>query len=175
VKSRAGARTAVLGLVLLVAGCGAGSGEGLDAAGNLPGQSQDTGTGTGGGGGAGGGAGGGGGASGNPNATLAWAQSNVFGGVCSQCHTGGGAPLGVNWSTDANTCSNVGRVSGEMPNLSEITRGDPATSYVIWKLEGQGPNGEAIGGVRMPASNPALSPATIQNIRDWIADGAPGC
>lgn len=169
------ARIRLLGLLAalaLVTGCGAGSGEGLDSSGNLLSQSQSAGTG---GTGGGGGGGGGGGASGNPNATLAWVQSNVFGGVCSQCHTGPGAPLGVNWSTEANSCANVGRASGEKPELNEITAGDPATSYVIWKVEGQGPNGEAIVPVRMPASNPPLTPDTIQNMKDWIADGAPGC
>ena len=70
--------------LLLSAGCGPGSGQGLDENGNLitlPGDDPgDPGPGP-----------GGGGASGNPNATLAWLQSNVFGGVCTQCHTGAGA------------------------------------------------------------------------------------
>ena len=160
----------VLAALLVVTGCGAGSGEGLDSTGDLLGQSQATGTG-------GTGGGGGGGASGNPNATLTWVQSNVFGGVCSQCHVGAGAPFGVDWSSQASTCSNVGRASAEMPTLNEITRSNPATSYVIWKVEGQGPNGEAIaaGTARMPLSNPPLTVDTIQNMKDWIADGAPGC
>lgn len=161
----------LLAAVVLAAGCGAGSGDGLDSAGNLLGQSQSAGT----GGSGGGGGGGGGAASGNPNATLTWVQSNVFGGVCSQCHTGGGAPLGVNWSTPADSCANVGRASGEIPTLSEIASGNPGASYVIWKVEGLGPNGEAIIGGRMPLGNPALTPDTIQNIKDWIADGVPGC
>lgn len=147
--------------LLLLGGCGGGTGQGLDENGNLPTQSV----------------GGGVGASGNPNATLAWVQANVFGGVCSQCHTGAGAPFGVNWSSTANTCANIGRQSGEMAALMEIVRGDPGASYVIWKVEGQGPNGEAIpaGTARMPLNNPALSAGTIQNMRDWIADGALGC
>jgi len=162
-------RLAALAALLLATGCGAGSGEGLDATGNLLSQSQPAGTGGGGGGGEGG-------ASGNPNATLAWVQGNVFGGVCSQCHIGGsGAPFGVDWSTSANTCANVGRASGEKPELNEITAGNPATSYVIWKVEGQGPNGEAIVLGRMPLNNAPLTPDTIQNMKDWIADGVPGC
>ena len=163
-------RVGVLGVLLLVAGCGAGTGDGLDSNGNL--LSQSPGAGTGGTGGGGGGA-----ASGNPNATLAWVQSNVFGGVCSQCHVGAGAPFGVNWSSEANTCANVGRTSGQIPALTEIASGDPAGSYVIWKVEGAGPNGEplATGTARMPLNNPPLTADTIQNIRDWIADGVPGC
>jgi len=153
----------IVGLMalLLSAGCGPGTGQGLDENGNLPTQSS--------------GGAAGAGASGNPNATLAWVQNNVFGGVCSQCHTGAGAPFGVNWSSETNTCANIGRTSGEMPSLKEIVSGDQAASYVIWKVEGTGPSGAAIVGGRMPLNNPALSADTIKNMRDWIADGALGC
>jgi hypothetical protein len=157
-----------VGLValLLLAGCGGGSGQGLDENGNLisstppPAAAPPPGAPP---------------SSGNPNATLNWVQTNVFGGVCSQCHTGAGAPFGVNWSSEANTCANIGRTSGEMPALKEIVRGDPAASYVIWKVEGAGPGNAAIVGGRMPLNNPALSAGTIKKMRDWIADGAPGC
>lgn len=117
----------------------------------------------------------GGGASGNPNATLEWLQSNVFGDVCSQCHIGAGAPMGVDWSSASASCSNVGRASGEIPAMMEVDSGNPAASYVIWKVEGAGPNGEAISGAQMPLSNPPLTAQTIQNMRDWIADGTLGC
>ena len=148
----------------LSAGCGPGDGQGLDADGNPITSS------------AGANAGGGGGpTSGNPNATLAWVQTNVFGGVCSQCHTGAGAPLGVDWSSTTHTCGNVGRASGEMPALKEVDSGNPAGSYMIWKISGAGPNGEPIQGGRMPLNNPALTADTIKNIHDWIADGVPGC
>lgn len=148
-----------LAALLLSSGCGPGSGQGLDENGNPIGD----------------GPGGGGGASGNPNATLAWVQANVFGGICTQCHTGAAAPMGVNWSSAADSCANVGRSSGEMPPMVVIDAANPATSYLIWKVDGAGPNGEAIVGARMPLSNPPLTAETIQNMRDWIADGTPGC
>jgi hypothetical protein len=152
-----------LAALSLFNGCGPGSGQGLDENGNpIDGDP-------------GGGNGGDGGASGNPNATLAWLQLNVFGGVCTQCHTGAGAPLGVNWSSESDSCDNVGRTSAEMPTLVVIESGNPAGSYVIWKVEGAGPNGEAIVGAQMPLANPPLTAETIQNLRDWIADGTPGC
>lgn len=154
------------GAFILIPGCGPGDGQGLDAGGNLIGSSD---------GGTQPNGGGGGGASGNPDARLAWVQSNVFGGVCSQCHTGAGAPLGVNWSSETDTCSNVGRSSGEIPTMLEIESGNPDASYVIWKVEGIGPSGDPIVGAPMPLSNPALTADTIQNIRDWISDGTPGC
>ncbi len=152
-------------------GCGAGSGQGLDENGNLlidAIAADDT---------TGGDTGGtpGGPLSGNPNATLAWLQANVFGGVCSQCHTGAGAPLGVNWSSEADSCANVGRASGEISSLMEVDSGRPDQSYLIWKVEGAGPNGEAIVAAPMPLNNPPLSPEAIQNMRDWISDGTPGC
>ena len=71
----------LLGITLLLAGCGAGSGEGLDSSGNLLGQSQ---------------VGGGGGG----NATLSLLQDTVFGNICGRCHTGGavpGADAPINW------------------------------------------------------------------------------
>lgn len=152
-----------LAALLVLGGCGPGSGQGLDENGNpIDGDS-------------GGGNGGGGGASGNANATLAWVQSNVFGGICTQCHTGAGAPMGVKWSSESDSCANVGRASGELPTMLVIESGNPAGSYVIWKVVGAGPNGEAIVGAQMPLSNPPLTADTIQNMWDWIADGTPGC
>jgi len=147
----------------LLVGCGPGNGQGLDENGNLITLPD------------GGDTGGGPGASGNPNATLSWLQSNVFGAVCTQCHTGAGAPLGVNWSTGPDSCSNIGRASGEIPTMDEIVSGDSAASYVIWKVDGAGPNGEAIVAAQMPLSNPPLTVDVIQNMRDWIDDGTPGC
>ena len=162
-------RPALLAAPLLaLSACGPGDGQGLDEDGNLvTNGSDDTGLVD-------------GcelppGASDNPNATLAWVQANVFGGVCTQCHTGAGAPLGVDWSSDTATCSNIGRTSGEIPELVEVCSGNPADSYVVWKIEGAGPNGEAIVGGQMPLSNPALSADAIKNIKDWIGDGTPGC
>lgn len=150
--------TLIVGLLalLVLAGCGPGSGQGLDEAGNLQ-------------------SGGGGVGPGNANATLAWVQTNVFGGVCSQCHIGAGAPLGVNFSSETNTCANVGRASAEIPTLKEIESGNPAASYLIWKVEGAGPAGEPIVGGRMPLNNPPLTADTIRNMRDWIAGGVVGC
>lgn len=155
--------------LLLSAGCGPGNGDGVDANGNLP-APPAAGNPPG-----GGNPGGGSGGSGNPNATFAWVQTNVFGGVCSQCHTGAGAPLGVNWSSQTNTCANVGRASAEISAMMEIESRNAAASYVIWKVQGAGPANQAIVGGRMPLGNPPLSDAAIQNMRDWINDGAPGC
>jgi len=81
----------------------------------------------------------------------------------------------LNWSSTTNTCDNVGKPSGWVDTMMEIESGNPDASYMIWKLEGGGPDGETILGEQMPMSQPALPPATIQNIRDWISDGTIGC
>lgn len=174
VKSLSLSLAMACGTLLILAGCGHGNGQGLDGDGNLA-AASDLGNQSSGGDTGGGDPGGSPAASGNPNATLTWVQDNVFGGVCTQCHTGAGAPLGVNWSSGSDTCSNIGRSSGEIPSMMEIKSGDPDGSYVIWKLEGIGPGGETIVGAQMPLSNPALTADSIQNIRDWISDGTPGC
>jgi hypothetical protein len=161
----------IVGLVALslCAGCGPGSGQGLDENGNLLGQSNGAPAGGGGGGGA---------ASGNPDATLAWVQGNVFVPICSLCHTGGtSAPQGVDW-TASHICLNVGRQSGEISTMKEIESGNPDASYMIWKIQGAGPRGpglDSISGGQMPLNLTPLAPNTIQNMRDWIADGVPGC
>ena len=165
-------RCTITAVVLLsLTACGPGDGQGLDDDGNLLTNADSSGVDD-------GGDGGGNvqpGASGNPNATLAWIQTNVFGGVCTQCHTGG-AIFGLDWDSEASTCSNVGRDSFEINTMKEIERGNPNGSYLIWKVEGAGPTGEEIVGDRMPAGgSPPLPVQTIQNMRDWISDGTPGC
>ena len=163
-NSRTSFAALIVGLVALIlsAGCGGGSGQGLDGDGNLlSGGKPDNVV----------------GASGNPNSTLAWVRTNVFVGICSQCHTGGtSAPFGVDW-TASHICANVGRQSGEMSALKEIESGNPDASYMIWKIQGAGPNGAAIavGTGRMPLGLTPLDAATIQNVRDWVADGTLGC
>jgi hypothetical protein len=150
-------------VLVLAAGCAPGDGQGLDKDGNplaasvacRVGPAQP--------------------ASGNANATLDWVQANVFGGVCIQCHTGASAPLGLSWSSATNTCANTCRISQEIPAMKEIEAFDADKSYVYWKISGHGPAGEPIQGVQMPAQNPPLDPTAIQNIKDWINDGVPGC
>ena len=168
-----GLLSAAMILVLLLSACGAGDGQGLCPDGSpIPsegcdgGGNQTTGDDGGGSGGA---------LSGNPNATLDWVQDNVFGGICSLCHTGLTPPMGVGWNTKAASCANVNRPSGEIGTLMEIDSGNPDASYLIWKLEGAGPNGEPIVAAQMPLNNPPLSADTIKNVRDWISDGTPGC
>ena len=51
--------------------------------------------------------------------------------------------------------------------LLRVAPNDPDNSYLIHKLEGTGN-----GSVMPPPPSAVLSPATIDNIRQWITDGA---
>jgi hypothetical protein len=105
--------------------------------------------------------------------TLDEIQSDVFTPTCSVsgCHTGptgntlpGGMDL---TSADASFDSLVGVSSLQVPELSRVEAGDPDNSYLIQKLEGT-----ADEGAQMPAGGPPLDQAVIDDIRQWIADGA---
>jgi hypothetical protein len=95
-------------------------------------------------------------------------QDNVFTPICSVCHVGGGAPMGLR--LDAANAYNllVGVPSTEVPSILRVKPSDPDNSYVIQKLEGH-----AAVGARMPFGGPYLSSDTVAFIRQWISNGAP--
>ncbi|HVY83025.1 MAG TPA: hypothetical protein VG994_18720 [Steroidobacteraceae bacterium] len=146
--------TNVRSLVLIascaLAGC-AGNGEGLDANGRPL---------------MGGGDGGGGNAALTPD--LQSIQENVFTPICTQCHQGAAAPLGLRLDAASSYAMLVNAPSVEVPSQSRVTPGDPDKSYLIQKLEGRA----TVGG-QMPLGQPPLPAATIAAIRQWIANGAP--
>ena len=147
--------------LLAIAGltaCGAGSGEGLnsqglpitDDGGNDPGNP-----------------------SGNPSGneiTLVQLQRNIFGAVCTNCHTGATAPRGLRLDSEENSYAFlVDRSADEIPALMRVNPGKPDESYLIKKLEGAAD----IVGARMPLGGPYLSQQQIDQVRSWIANGAP--
>ena len=99
-------------------------------------------------------------------------QAQVFGPICSGCHTGptgGVLPGGMNLSSAADSYAALVNVSSiQQPTLLRVDPGNPDASYLIRKLEG----GPGISGSRMPQGGPFLSQATIDMIRQWISDGA---
>jgi mono/diheme cytochrome c family protein len=103
-----------------------------------------------------------------PAPTLTQLQATIFGPICSTCHTAGGdAP---NLSTTALTHSDtVGVASTEQSAVLYIAAGDPDNSYLVRKIEGAA----LISGVRMPPGGPYLSQAQIDDLRAWVAAGAP--
>lgn len=94
-------------------------------------------------------------------------QSNVLTPVCTTCHSGAAAPLGLRLDEGAAYAMLVNAPSVEVPALNRVTPGDPDASYLIQKIEGT-----ASVGARMPLNGPPLAQETINVIRQWITDGA---
>src|SRR5688500_11064352 len=128
----------------LLGACG-GSGEGLDENGR-PGT-------------------GGGGAALTPD--FQSIQAQVFTPACTGCHAGAAAPLGLRLDESSSYAMLVNAPSVEVSSIRRVAPGNPDASYLIQKLEGRA----AVGG-RMPLGQPALPQATIDIIREWIANGA---
>ena len=97
-------------------------------------------------------------------------QSIVFDSTCatSGCHSGAGAPHGLDLDSGVSHGNLVDVPSQEVPALLRVAPGDAPASYLVRKLEG----GPDIVGVRMPNGLPPLAPATINGIRAWINAGA---
>jgi hypothetical protein len=94
-------------------------------------------------------------------------QTNVFTPVCTACHAGASAPVGLRLDEGNSYNLLVGIPSTEVPGLLRVRAGDPDNSYLIQKLEGR-----AAVGAQMPLGGPPLPVSTIAFIRQWIADGA---
>ncbi|GFE80495.1 hypothetical protein GCM10011487_24950 [Steroidobacter agaridevorans] len=94
-------------------------------------------------------------------------QDNVFTPVCTGCHAGAAAPLGLRLDEGASYALLVNAPSVEVPSLQRVQPSNPDASYLIQKLEGT-----AAVGARMPLNQPALPAETIAVIRQWITDGA---
>ncbi len=136
----------------LLAGCGAGSGEGLNEQGLPLGN---------------------GGGDNEPEpegVTLTQLQEDIFGAVCTQCHTGAAAPQGLRLDSEQISFDAlVGQPSTQQPELLRVEPGAPDQSYLVRKLEGD----ESIDGQQMPLGLSPLSSEQIAQVRDWIANGAP--
>ena len=102
-------------------------------------------------------------------ATFSSIQANVFTPTCATagCHSGAGAPQGLNLEETVSYGLLVNRASGEVPALLRVAPADPDNSYLVQKLEGT-----AAVGAQMPLGGQALAQSTIDVIRQWIIDGA---
>jgi hypothetical protein len=100
-------------------------------------------------------------------ATFDSIQQHVFTPICTACHTGATAPLGLRLDEGVSYAMLVNVTSTEDPTHKRIAPGNPDASYLVHKIQGIA----AVGG-RMPLGGSALSPATIAIIRQWITDGA---
>jgi len=100
--------------------------------------------------------------------TLSSIQAFVFTPICTLCHTGAAAPLGLALDAGVARQNLVGVTSGEIPALVRVNPGQPDASYIVWKIEGR----SGIVGGRMPLDMQPLSAEQIAAIRGWISDGA---
>jgi len=92
-------------------------------------------------------------------------QINVFDKFCTRCHSGMNASAGFRLDA-ANSYNNLYRIpSGQNGNFLRVSPGDPDNSYLIRKLEGN-------AGTRMPLGAAKLPQSTIDEIRQWITEGA---
>ena len=105
--------------------------------------------------------------------TLTDIQDNVFSVSCATagCHSGPAGnvlPTGMDLtSADASFNALVGVASLQQPAILRVAPGDPDNSYLVQKLEGT-----AATGARMPAIGGPLDQTVIDDIRQWISDGA---
>lgn len=113
----------------------------------------------------GGGGGGGGGAVLLP--TFQSIQSQIIDPLCTTCHVGATAPLGLRLDSANAYNLLVGVPSVQVPALLRVDPGNPNDSYLIQKLEGTA----AVGG-QMPLGGAPLPAADIAVVRQWIQDGA---
>jgi len=132
-------------LLLVVAGCTAGNGEGLDAGGRP--------------------------IAGPPlvNSDFQEIQDTIFTPICTTCHVGANAPRGLRLDAANSYAMLVNVASVEVPGTLRVNPGNPDASYIVQKIEGT-----AAQGVRMPANGPPyLTQDRIDLVRRWIAAGAP--
>jgi len=103
------------------------------------------------------------------SATLVAIQASVFTPTCATagCHSGVGAQQGLRLEDGMSFDNLVNVASMEVPALMRVMPGNPDNSYLVQKLEGT-----AAVGVQMPFGGPALDQAVINDIRQWISDGA---
>lgn len=141
--TRAGRYGIWIVLAIMTTSC-AGSGEGLDESGRPPDEGEGGGS------------------------VFDEIQQTVFTPLCTECHAGGAAPLGLRLDAGNSHAQLVGVPSAQQPSLLRVDPGNPAASYLVRKLEGTA----SVGG-RMPLGGPPLPPDRIDLIRQWIASGAP--
>jgi hypothetical protein len=96
-------------------------------------------------------------------------QDNVFTPICSKCHIGASAPEGLQLDAAHSYNLLVGVPSTEEPTLLRVNPGNADASYMVLKIEGA----PSIEGGQMPLGETPLPQATVDAIRQWIANGAP--
>ena len=95
-------------------------------------------------------------------------QDTIFTPICTNCHIGATAPRGLRLDAANSYALLVNVASSEVPGTLRVSPGNPDASYIVQKLQGN-----AAVGARMPFGGPYLSQAQIDLVRGWVAAGAP--
>jgi len=85
--------------------------------------------------------------------------------TASGCH--GGGQGGLTMTSAATTYTNLVNVASPTTGEVRVIPGNATDSYLVKKLEGR-----ASAGVRMPAGGSPLDATDLQNIKNWINQGA---
>ena len=93
----------------------------------------------------------------------------IFDARCPKCHTGTTPMAGLYLAPGSLSYRElVGKPSSEIPTMNLVEPGDPANSYLIWKINWD-PRMQESG---MPLGDPPLTLATRQVFVNWITQGA---
>ena len=94
----------------------------------------------------------------------------IFNLNCTGCHSGSAAAEGLDLSEGNARAELVGAISFQVPDLMQVSPGDPDNSYLWLKLNN---TQQAAGGTgtQMPPELP-LSDSDLSLIEDWITSGA---
>lgn len=101
--------------------------------------------------------------------TLTSIQEKVLTPICTQCHIGGGAPLGLRMDDLATSIANLIDVdSATNPQFKRVSPNQPDQSFFYLKIIG-----DPQAGNQMPLAQTPLSSEIQAVIRTWIENGAP--
>lgn len=103
-----------------------------------------------------------------PSSNVSFANhiQPIFSTSCatSGCHSGAGAPEGLDLSAGVAYGNIVNVSSVQSPGTDLVKPGDPGNSYLVLKVEGS-------VGQRMPPASP-LPQTQLDGIRTWVTEGA---
>lgn len=101
--------------------------------------------------------------------TLESIQEFVLSPICAQCHFGNNPPAGLRMDSLEASIDNLINIAATLnPTYNRVTPGDAENSFIYLKIVG-----DPVAGNRMPLGLPALSNETIEVFKQWIESGAP--
>ena len=103
-----------------------------------------------------------------PPKSLAVDVQPVFSANCTSCHSGVGAPKGLDLGLGQAFTHAVNVDSVEVPELKRVLPGDPDNSYLYWKIT----NNPGIENNAMPLGSYPMTGREIRTIKRWIEQGA---